>query len=123
MEKRRFNRIAIQGDAVLCQGQSRWPAQIADLSLQGALLSLSTEFDGDTEQSFLLDIHLPQLDAAIVLEGNVTRSAQSTIGFHTELMDIESATQLRRVIELNSASEDALHNELNALINHHSKLA
>ncbi|WP_026376974.1 PilZ domain-containing protein [Aestuariibacter salexigens] len=123
MEKRRFNRVIVNSAATLCQGKQQWPVTLVDVSLQGALLSVSSPFDGDTSQSFLLDIPLPQLDTAIVLEGDIKHVREGLMGFHIELMDIDSATQLRRVVELNLADESLLQRDLDALINHYAESA
>lgn len=92
-----------------------WPTRLLDLSFKGALLEKPEEFNADLQQAFLLTFGLEGLPNNIILQGHITHQEQGHLGLHCELMDIDSATQLRRLIELNVGDTELLNRELSNL--------
>ena len=116
MERRQFNRILFDADAQLIQGKQQWPATLVDVSLKGALLELRMSEALDTEQPLELIIKLQGSDSPIQMQGHITHKEVHKIGFNCTDMDIDSATELRRLIELNLADEDLLQRDIHALV-------
>ena len=115
MERRKFTRIIFSTPAELRQGESVWQTQLLDLSFKGALLCKPEKFLADLEQPFLLTFILEGMPNQIILQGHITHDEHGHLGLHCELMDIDSATQLRRLIELNVGSTELLNRELKNL--------
>lgn len=118
MDKRQFNRVIYSAHAMLKQGERQWPTDVLDLSLKGALIAYPDEFEADLEQAFELDIEMQGADRHILLEGSIVHSANHCLGLHAEHIDIESMTELRRIIELNLGDEALLQRDLKALSDH-----
>ncbi|GAB5380316.1 MAG: PilZ domain-containing protein [Aliiglaciecola sp.] len=118
MDKRQFNRVIYSAHALLKQEGRQWQTDVLDLSLKGALIAYPDEFTADLEKTFELDIEMEGADRHILLEGSIVHSANHCLGFHAEHMDIESMTELRRIVELNLGDETLLHRDLKALSEH-----
>jgi len=112
LERRKFTRIIFSTPAELRQDKQIWSTKLLDLSFKGALLEKPDRFDGDLAQTFLLTFGLEGLPNNIILQGHITHEEQGHLGLHCELMDIDSATQLRRLIELNVGDTELLNREL-----------
>ena len=116
MERRQFHRILFEADAQLIQGQSKWPATLVDLSLKGALLELRMSDALDAGQPLELNILLQGSEVQINMQGTISHKEPHKVGFHCSDIDIDSATELRRVMELNLADEDLLQRDIHALV-------
>lgn len=115
MERRKFTRIIFSTPAELRQDSHQWQTQLLDLSFKGALLAKPAQFDGELGSPFLLTFMLEGMPGQIILQGHITHVENDHLGLHCELMDIDSATQLRRLIELNVGDTDLLNRELKNL--------
>ena len=115
-ERRQFSRILFDAWAELRQGDKSWQATVIDLSLNGLLVREPMDWEIDTQQS---------LNAAIRLDPNATiqmtvlwrHSRDGQIGFECEHIDIDSISNLRRLVELNLGDPELLERELGALGN------
>lgn len=116
MERRLFNRIAFPAEAKVSIGQSTYTTMVVDLSFKGALIVTPGNASADTGESVSLKILLEDQPDAIALTGKVRHLGEKHIGIETEELDIDSATLLRRVIELNLADEALLQRDLQAMI-------
>lgn len=88
--------------------------RLIDLSLNGALIELEPsqqpEIDTLTNLSITLDT-----DSIIKMEATVRHTLENRIGLHCEHFDLESATHLRRLVELNIGDDVILNRELSQL--------
>lgn len=116
MDQRHFHRILFTAEGDLRQGRNVWPTTLLDLSLRGALVTKPLDFDGDTERLFILRFSLEGLEAPIVMEGVIAHEESATLGLAAVHTDIDSATALRRIIELNLGNPDLLQRDLHALL-------
>lgn len=118
VDKRQFNRVIYSAHALLKQADHQWQTDVLDLSLKGALIAYPDEFEADLEKSFELEINMEGAGRHILLEGVIVHNANHCLGFHAEYLDIESMTELRRIVELNLGDEALLQRDLRALSEH-----
>ena len=89
-----------------------------DLSLQGALVTLPNDWDEELTQltlSFSLsDVAIEELSITMDVEVKHLRDQQ--IGLKCLHLDLESASHLKRLIELNLGDDALLHRELEHLV-------
>ena len=113
-ERRQFSRILFDAWAELRQGEKSWHAALIDLSLNGLLVG--------EPMDWVIDSGKP-LSAAIRLDANATiqmtvlwrHSKNGQIGFECKHIDIDSISNLRRLVELNLGDPLLLERELGAL--------
>jgi hypothetical protein len=114
-ERRIFSRIHFDAWAELRQGDRHWRAPLLDLSLKGLLVSEPQDWDrADTAQPLRAAIHL---DNALAIEMTVLlrHREQGHLGFECQSIDLDSITNLRRLVELNLGDPDLLERQLGAL--------
>ena len=122
-EHRHFTRIPFTSSVVLVNTQTghKSIAQLVDISLKGVLISKPSDWNESDPEQYTLHLQLTGNEAEINLTVKVTRIEKNHIGFITENMDIDTATHLRRLVELNLGNEELLERELSELINANSK--
>ena len=110
--RRLFNRILFDAPCEIRQGDRIWPSQVLDISLQGALLRLPEGFEGRPGEEF--DIVIQLSDNTTTIEMNVVLRHQEAhqLGFECRTLDLDSASHLRRLVELNLGDEAELNREL-----------
>ena len=119
-EQRRFHRIPFDAEVTVRGATSgqQWKARLVDISLKGALIQKPEGWHGEQDQSFHLDMRLDGADAnvKIAMDAIVTHVEQDHIGFEYEHMDLDTATHLHRLVELNLGDETLLERDLAELI-------
>lgn len=115
MEKRQFNRITFMAQAQLRQGERSWDTQIFDLSLKGALIQYPTDFEGDLHEQFHLEFRLEGVQLFIKPTGHIAHNNNHRLGFCIDHIDIDSVTQLKRLVALNLGDEELLGRDIKAL--------
>ena len=114
--ERLFSRIFFDAPCEI-QGHGRiWSSQVLDISLQGALLSEPESFSGQQGEMFDVVVHLGDGAATIEMEAALRHRADRRLGFECSTLDLDSATHLRRLVELNLGDEKELYRELSRLI-------
>ncbi len=116
MERRQFTRIILNSRVELLTTNHSWASQLLDLSLKGALIQSPEKFMGKINEAISLTINIRDLTIPIVFEGVITHIEDDHIGLRCDRMDIDSITELRRLIELNMGDDELLHRELHSLI-------
>ena len=117
MDHRRFSRILFNSNACLiCDGQ-RVGTEILDLSLQGALVKKPAGWQTVTGQALTLEFQLNDSELVLQMATLVAHEQEETLGLRCEKIDIESASHLRRLLELNLGDADLLSRELSELSN------
>ncbi len=117
--RRRFTRVIFKRPALLIDGDQSYTCQLLDLSLNGALTSTPANFDVRKGMVLILRFRLADSDIDISMETEVTHIEADHIGLKCLLMDLDSATHLKRLIELNVGDDALLHRELAELIAEH----
>ncbi|MGL4249946.1 MAG: PilZ domain-containing protein [Aeromonas sp.] len=118
-ERRRFARILYLTMAELTQGEQKWQTLLADVSLQGALLVRPDDWQSSSNKEYQLSFRLNGSDIEIKMQVELNHEATKKLGFYCHHIDIDSATHLRRMIELNVGDEKLLHRELEQLLSEH----
>jgi hypothetical protein len=119
-ERRHFLRVLFDRPANLTQGPISWTSKIIDLSLKGALVASPANWDdtvGEVELSFdLTEIPDQQENTHIKMLMRVCHNEANVLGLECLQLDIESASHLKRLIELNLGDESLLHRQLEHLV-------
>ncbi|MBN7818916.1 PilZ domain-containing protein [Bowmanella yangjiangensis] len=113
--RRKFTRIIFSAPCELRQGQRQWQCGLLDISLKGVLIECPQAFDADLSQSVLLVVSLPGMASSIMLDGMIKHADDKQVGIKINMIDIDSASNLRRLIELNVGDDSLLKRELEAL--------
>lgn len=116
-EKRRFQRIPFSAKADLRGADFHTIGQLQDICMRGALVKLNDEFNGCVGQKLTLTVLLDSAtDHSITMKTEVTHIRGKVIGLKSLGIDLESATNLRKLVELNLGDETLLERELSALM-------
>lgn len=116
-ERRHFQRIPLDRPASLVVDGTRLSCKLSDISLKGALVIPQTDWHGNKGTKVELDIVLHDMDGATIhMAGEIAHVGEGHVGILCRQLDLDSATLLRRVIELNLADPDLLERELLAMI-------
>lgn len=117
-DKRHFTRIPFTATATVINSYTghKYMAELLDISLKGALISKPDDWQGINGEHYTLHLQLGGEEAEINLAVIVVHTEETHVGFKTEHMDIESATHLHRLVELNLGDEKLLERELGELV-------
>lgn len=124
-EKRHFTRIQFDAIATIQSGQEVWDTKVIDISMKGALIEKPDLDDADREafeidQPIELNLTLSDNTTHIIMQGRIAHVDQHSLGCVCEHIDVDSVSHLRRIVELNTGSQDLLERELDAL-SHYSE--
>ncbi len=113
-ERRQFSRVLFDAWVELRQGEKSWQTTVIDLSLNGLLVSEPMDWRVDKTQPLVAAIRLDP-NATIQMTVLWRHSKNGQIGFECEHIDIDSISNLRRLVELNLGDPVLLERELGAL--------
>jgi len=113
-DQRRFHRIFYKASAILSSDEQTWLCEISDLSLNGCLLSFVNEWHGDTDKTYTLTLCLSE-EVQITMSLSVSHAVDKLVGFKCQHIDIDSISELRRLVELNLGDSSLLERDLNSL--------
>ncbi|MCW9023041.1 MAG: PilZ domain-containing protein [Gammaproteobacteria bacterium] len=120
--KRHFTRIPFDARVRIIRNDNSqsWDSELLDISLNGALTSEPDNWQSQSGEAFKLELHLGESDE-ICMHMNVTvaHHENQRIGFHCEQMDVDTATHLHRLVELNLGDQALLQRELTELLEQH----
>ncbi|MBS3798121.1 PilZ domain-containing protein [Pseudoalteromonas sp. BDTF-M6] len=111
-ERRHFTRVLFHRPALVTDHQEHYHCQLLDLSLKGALISHPENFHPAPGAELRLSFTLADTDIDIQMNTEVAHIEQQHIGLRCTLIDLDSATHLKRLIELNVGDDKLLHREL-----------
>ncbi|WP_153109527.1 PilZ domain-containing protein [Propionivibrio limicola] len=114
-ERRHYSRIAFHTPATLTVAGRSIDLLVADLSLKGALVELPAPIPLAVHEACVLNVHFNEVDD-IVMECVVAHCEDGRVGLLCKTIDLDSATHLRRLVELNLGDPELLERELSALI-------
>ena len=121
IERRRFFRVVYSTPAQLQQGEQVWSTTLLDLSLQGALLNRPANWTEQNNGLFTLSFTLADSDIEIRMEVESTHLDDQKLGVYCHHIDIDSASHLRRLIELNAGDTELLLREFAHLLEDHQE--
>ncbi|MCP5267908.1 MAG: PilZ domain-containing protein [Zoogloeaceae bacterium] len=115
--RRQFSRIAYHSPAELITGKRQDKVVVLDISLKGALLRLPTgSLPAIPNENCTLHIPLGDTGAIIRMQGTIAHAEGIYIGLACRNLDLDSATHLRRLLELNLGDSALLDRELSSLV-------
>ena len=114
-DKRRFSRVAIDGEARLSCRSKSWSSRLLDVSLKGALISTPEGWIGAVGDSCRLELLLGSGEVTIGMDGTIAHAEAGHLGFHCEHIGLDSISHLKRLVELNLGDERLLERELGEL--------
>jgi hypothetical protein len=114
MDKRRFHRVGHDARATLTAHAQASTCTVEDLSLKGCMVKLAEAWQVDPQQQYHLSIHLTY---SIHIDMEVVLAHQEGVhaGFRCVSIDADSATKLRRLVELNLGDSALLERDLHEL--------
>lgn len=116
-EHRHFTRIPFNTSATVISTRTghKTMAELIDISFKGVLIQEPDDWQGINGDHFTLHIQLAGDEIQINLAVIEVHHENDHIGFKTEHMDLDTATNLRRLVELNLGDESLLDRELSEL--------
>ena len=117
-EQRHFTRIPFNASAIIINSHTshKTMAELIDISFKGVLIRQPDDWEGRIGEHYTVHLQLAGDEVEINLAVIEVHTENNHVGFKTEHMDIESATNLRRLVELNLGDESLLERELNELV-------
>lgn len=115
-EQRRFTRIEFHTLAQLESAEQHWPVILEDICLQGAKVALPEAIVLPPDELFLLRVLLSDGYTEICMTVDVAHHGNGHMGLRCLRLDLDSATHLRRLIELNKMQNGGVAEELFALV-------
>ncbi len=117
-EQRHFTRIPFNASATIVNPSTghKTTAELIDISFKGALISKPDDWQGGKNERYTVNLQLAGHEVEINLDVIEVHQENNHIGFKTEHMDIDTATHLRRLVELNLGDESLLERELSELV-------
>ncbi|GAB3525471.1 pilus assembly protein [Photobacterium proteolyticum] len=114
-ERRHFIRILYRTPAKLQQAQEQWSAEVRDLSLQGILLTCPPDWTPRPEENYCISFCLHDCDIELKMDTRLVHHDSDYLRMQILHIDIESASHLKRLVELNIGTDELLHRELEQL--------
>ncbi|MFK5915503.1 MAG: PilZ domain-containing protein [Woeseiaceae bacterium] len=117
-EQRHFTRIPFNAAVTIIDSRTakKYTTELIDISFKGILITKPENWDGNNGGHFTAHCQLSNKDIEISLAVIEVHKTEDVVGFKTTHMDLDSATHLRRLVELNLGSESLLERELHELI-------
>ena len=117
-EKRHFTRIPFNATATVVNSRSghKSMAELVDISFKGVLITRPDDWEGINGEHYTIHLQLAGEEVEINLSVIEVHSENNHVGFKTEHMDLDTATHLRRLVELNLGDESLLERELTELV-------
>lgn len=117
-EQRHFTRIPFNATATIIHSRTakKITAELLDISFKGVLISKPVKWEGTNGEHYTIHLQLAGDEVEINLAVIAVHSEENHIGFKTEHMELDTATNLRRLVELNLGDENLLERELSELI-------
>lgn len=115
-EKRHFSRVPFDCEAVITSAGKDFKTHLFDICLNGALLKRPDDWLPDIGSTCELTLTLP--DGALFIrlqQSTVAHSHSDRVGLQCNVIDIDSITQLRRLVELNLGDPELVNRELTQL--------
>ena len=115
-KRRLFTRIPFEADVTLSTFPGKHECQLVDLSLRGALVERHLPWRAAIGDPCSLTIRLAGGGESIRMAGEIAHLEAGRLGMHCTEIDLESITNLRRLVELNLGDEAELHREIAAMV-------
>ncbi|MCP3868850.1 MAG: PilZ domain-containing protein [Gammaproteobacteria bacterium] len=114
-ERRHFWRVGFDAPVKIIGTDNQYDSTLVDISLNGVLLIRPDTWAGQPGQQYDLEIRLDGDNNLIRMNVGVVHQDEETIGLHSNKLDLESISHLKRLVELNLGDHHLLERELEAL--------
>ena len=114
-DKRHFKRIEFDAKTYIINDSGNFETTLIDISLHGALIEKPDNLNVSAGDKLSVELHLSGSDVQIGMKMQVVHIEDNHIGLVCENIDIDSATHLRRLVELNLGDSTLLDRELSEL--------
>ncbi|VAX09985.1 hypothetical protein MNBD_GAMMA25-196 [hydrothermal vent metagenome] len=121
-ENRHFTRIPFDAQVKISKaGQSQsWNSKLLDICLNGAMIARPEDWLLETGEAIQLELQLGEEDnLCLRMDTTVAHIGNNRIGLHCQQMDLDTATHLHRLLELNLGDSELMKRELSELIQQH----
>ena len=115
-ERRHYARIAFHCPAQLVFSAGKLDVVVLDISIKGALIRLPANAALPDGALCQLHVELDAVGEQISMEARVTHLKDGNAGLRCQVIDLDSITHLRRLVELNLGDPQLLERELSALV-------
>ncbi|HEY9100414.1 MAG TPA: PilZ domain-containing protein [Thiobacillus sp.] len=115
--RRLFTRIPFAARVVLNTFPDQHECTLVDISLKGALVERPHPWNTTIGEACGVAVELAADGTSIHMTGEVAHVKQGRLGIRCMEIDLESMTNLRRLVELNLGDEAALNREIHAMVN------
>ena len=117
-EQRHFTRIPFNASVIVINSRTneKTMAELLDISFKGLLISRPKDWQGINGEAYTVHLELAGEEVQLNLDVIEVHSEKDHLGFKTEHMDLDTATHLRRIVELNLGDENLLERELSELV-------
>lgn len=115
-DRRRFARIPFEAQVTLGTATGSLSGELIDISLKGVLVTRPPGWTPPPGQLVTVEITAPDKVFTINMRGVVEREDSDKLGIECREIDIDSATNLRRLVELNLGDTALLNRELAELV-------
>lgn len=115
-EQRRFHRIEFDAACEVQWQEQIWQAQVLDISLKSVLLQCPSQWAVAVDEPCEITVFLNGTEAGIVMAVVLRHVEDQRLGFQVQYIDMDSATHLRRLVELNLGDPALLERELGNLL-------
>lgn len=112
---RHFHRIAHDARVTITSGDRIWSGTVQDISLKGCLVLLAREWQVEAGRTYRLAIHLSPV-LVIEMDAVLAHQQGPHVGFRCVRIDLDSMTELRRMVELNLGDASLLDRDIQSLI-------
>ncbi len=113
-DKRHYHRIFYNSDVTLISESGTLPCKLIDISLKGCLLHFDQPWTSPLEELYTVKLDLSD-QISITMQVSISHVIGNEAGFKCEHIDIDSISQLRRLVELNLGDSNLLERDLLAL--------
>lgn len=114
-ERRNFHRVLHDARATVFALERDWPCQLHDVSLKGFLLEARDDWQLAPDEVYRVSIWLAR-DIEIDMDARPVYQNGRYAGFQCVNLDLDSATALRRLVELNLGDPALLQRDIQALL-------
>lgn len=114
-ERRRFTRIHFDASTEIKKDEQSWDVSLVDISFNGVMVKSEGPLPFAIGDHVEVIVHLLGNDVVIKTPATLTHLREHEFGFSIENLDLDSLTQIRRLIELNLGDESLLERELEHL--------
>ena len=110
--QRYFSRIKFTCDAQLEVNGESHDAELLDICLKGALLKCGDSLELESGDMCIARIFLPSSEVMLVFDAEVAHRHEDCFGLRFTLLDTDTLTHLRRLIELNLGNDEKVLDEM-----------